>query len=160
MKNLIILAAALSLSGCATKYQEMGFTGGVQANRVTSDTAQISARGNGYTDPDTIQRYAMRKAAETTLDAGFDLFEIMTTSDRSSTGRAGSAYASNGYIFGSSWDILKPVETFMIKMRKGQLPTDAPANWFDAHEVVKFLGGAGTQDNKQCTEISGKIVCE
>ena len=58
------LAMCLVLAGCATKYQEMGFTGGVAAERITADTYRIVARGNGYTGNTTIQDYALLKAAE------------------------------------------------------------------------------------------------
>jgi hypothetical protein len=34
------------LSGCATKYQQMGFTGGVEAEPVMTDVFRIVARGN------------------------------------------------------------------------------------------------------------------
>ena len=58
MKELIGVLAFAALSACSTPYQDMGTLGGVQAVRITDDTAQIRAQGNGYTDPDTIQRYA------------------------------------------------------------------------------------------------------
>ena len=57
--NKIALALCLLLAGCATKYQEMGFTGGVAAEQVTSDTYRIIARGNGYTGNTAIQDYAL-----------------------------------------------------------------------------------------------------
>jgi hypothetical protein len=60
----------LLLAGCGTKYQEMGFTGGVAAEQITKDTYRIVARGNGNTRSTTIQDYALLKAAETTKAAG------------------------------------------------------------------------------------------
>lgn len=160
-KSVIALAALLiaGLSGCATKYQEMGMTGGVSAMQITSDTAQITARGNGYTDPDVIQRFAIRKAAETTLAASFDTFEVVSSLDRSRHGTEGSAYGNRNYLFGSTWQTLKPGETFMIKMRKGPKPDDAPPTWYDAHEVLNFLGRSDTKDARDCSEKNGKVEC-
>lgn len=67
---MVALLGALALASCATKYQEMGFTGGVAAQQITSDTYRIVARGNGYTGNTAIQDYALLKAAETTIAAG------------------------------------------------------------------------------------------
>jgi hypothetical protein len=47
--RVVIVLAALWLSACATKYQDMGFTGGVKAEQITTDTWRIIARGNAYT---------------------------------------------------------------------------------------------------------------
>ena len=54
MRTFSAVLAAFLLCGCATKYQEMGFTGGVAADQVTADTWRIRARGNAYTDRDTV----------------------------------------------------------------------------------------------------------
>ncbi len=69
MRPLIIAYLALSLSACATKYQDMGFTGGVSAEQLTADTYRIVSRGNGYTGATKVQDYALVKAAETTQKA-------------------------------------------------------------------------------------------
>ncbi|MFT4076878.1 MAG: hypothetical protein QM647_15235 [Asticcacaulis sp.] len=154
---IVAVAFAVTLTGCATKYQEMGFTGGVSAAQITSDTVQITARGNGYTDPDTIQRYALRKAAETTLSAGFDNFEILSDADRSRKEGFSTGSYGRGYAFASNYQIIKPGQTFMIKMRHGPIPDGASAMVFDAHEVVKF---AATKDSRKCSEINGAVKCE
>jgi hypothetical protein len=77
----VCLAAAI-LSGCGTKYQEMGFTGGVAAEPVMTDVYRIVARGNGYTSADRIQDFALFKAAETTLAAGSNFFVVVDQTDR------------------------------------------------------------------------------
>lgn len=136
------LAAALllGLAGCATPYQEMGFLGGVQATQVTQDTFQIAARGNAYTGADTIQRYALRKAAETTVAAGYDLFMLGDRQDRTRRATVISGDASDGSFSGFAQTLVKPGETVLVKMFKGAKPADAPANLFDARDVLKYLG--------------------
>jgi hypothetical protein len=45
---ICVTAICLGLAGCGTRYQEMGFTGGVAAERVTADTVRrpvVSAFG-------------------------------------------------------------------------------------------------------------------
>src|SRR5690348_13073937 len=79
--SIVAVITALVLAGCGTRYQEMGFTGGVAAERVTADTWRIKARGNAYTDETTVQDYVMLKAAETTQAAGGTHFLIVGAND-------------------------------------------------------------------------------
>ncbi len=83
---ILTIAASLALVGC-TPYQEMsgvkGLLGGVQAHRIDESTVQILARGNAFTDTDTITRYTLRKAAEETVADGYDGFYIVSDQDRS-----------------------------------------------------------------------------
>jgi hypothetical protein len=83
MRSLIIFALCAVLGGCATKYQEMGFTGGVAAQQVTADTWRIQSRGNAYTGASTVQDYVLLKAAETTQAAGGTHFQIVSAADAS-----------------------------------------------------------------------------
>jgi len=153
------IAALLMLAGCATPYQEMGLLGGVAATQISKDTFQITARGNGYTDADTIERYALRKSAETTLGAGFDLFLIGGDKDRSTSMRMSSGYAYGGYNWASGWgfsqDLLKPGQTLMVKMFRGELPNPAPPGMFDARDVLSHLApGAVIQPRAQASTIA------
>ncbi len=143
MKTLTITCLCLSVMACSTPYQKMGLLGGVQATQITDDTFQITARGNGYTDPDTIQRYVLRKAAEQTLASGFDVFVIGSETDRSGHGTVGTAYGGGGggsaFAFGSSWSVIKPGETVLVKMVKGPKPVPTPLGVYDAREVLRYL---------------------
>jgi hypothetical protein len=76
---------AFSWGGCATKYQEMGFSGGVSAQQITADTYRIVGRGNGYTGNTTIQDYVLLKAAETTQSAGATHFVIINAENANRT---------------------------------------------------------------------------
>src|SRR5262245_46186575 len=87
MRKLAIVTLCAALSGCATKYQEMGFTGGVAAQQITADTWRIQSRGNAYTGAATVQDFVLLKAAETATAAGATHFQIINAADasRSST---------------------------------------------------------------------------
>jgi hypothetical protein len=140
--STIVAACILGLSACATPYQEMGFTGGVSATQLTSDTFQIVASGNGYTSTATIERYALRKAAEVTVANGYDLFLIASAADQ---GRVAGFMTNSqfnidgGYSTGSATPIFKPGQTMMVKTFKGPKPADAPTNLYDAREVLRYL---------------------
>lgn len=160
---LAAVAVAGALAGCATPYQEMGFLGGVEGVRITGDTAQITARGNAYTPPEIIQRYALRKAAELTVNAGYDLFEIQGEQNQTRVGSTSTGYATGDWnsAFGVSTTtpIIKPGQTLMIRMSKGALPETRPAGLYDAHEVLAFLGPDENGDKRDCVNVGGKIEC-
>lgn len=138
----LAVSATLALAGCATPYQSMGFLGGVDAVRLDATTLQVTARGNAYTDQDTIQRFVLRKAAEETIAAGFDVFEIGSTDDRSRKGQVGTAYGRGGWgsawATSTSWELIKPGQTVMVRMSKGPKPADAPLGVFDAREYLRY----------------------
>ena len=164
----VLLAAAtvgILMASCATPYQEMGILGGVRATRISEDVIQVRAQGNAYTDPDRIQQYALRKAAEETLANGYDLFVIGGEIDRSRIGSETLAVANGSknaaWATGFSMPIIKPGETLLVRMLKGPKPSPVPAGLFDAHEVVKYLGTAdASSDHKKCIEAKGKVTCE
>ena len=138
--------ASLQLAACATPYQEMGLRGGVKAVQITSNLAQVTARGVTGTDPDKIQRYALRKAAETTLAAGYDQFEVVSISDRSRSIQGVAGYTSGGIsgaggfpALGLSMPFVKPGETLLIRMSHGRGDGAGETTLFDAREVVDHL---------------------
>lgn len=147
MKSTAITAlaglAALALAGCATPYQKMGALGGVKSVEIASDMAQVTARGSIGTDPDRIERYVLRKAAETTLAAGYDHFWVVSVSDRS---RSIQAFAGYGAISsqslptgGFSLPFVRPGETVLIRMSRGGGQPGATV--FDARDVLDHLAG-------------------
>jgi hypothetical protein len=136
------MAAALALAGCATPYQKMGMNGGVRAVQLQTDLAQVTARGSPVTDADTIERYVLRKAAETTLQAGYDHFEIVSSSDRTRTfqGFAGYMRAVGEGLptAGVTVPFIRPGETVLIRMQTGAAaPTGAVV--FDARDLLAHL---------------------
>jgi hypothetical protein len=142
-RRLFSILGFLALGGCATPYQEMNSQGGVEGHRITADTAQIIARGNTLTDADKIQRYVLRRAAEETLQDGFDVFEIVQDHDRTRSGEYRSGYATGNrrfaWIGGFSAPVVAPGETIVIHMTKGPKPEPTPEGVYDAHEIMQFM---------------------
>ncbi len=142
--STIVAACILGLGACATPYQEMGLTGGVTATQLTADTFQIVANGNGYTSTATIERYALRKAAEVTVANGYDLFVITSAADQGRVSGVVSNSQSNGaggYSTGVATPIYTPGQRMMVKMFKGPMPTreTASPNLYDARELLSYL---------------------
>jgi hypothetical protein len=144
------LLAFAVLGGCATKYQEMGLTGGVTAEPVMTDVYRIVARGNGYTSTDRVQDFVLLKAAETTLANGGNYFAILEKSDRTNvdvgqtpgtvqTNVIGNA-AFTTYSPGATYDVVKPGEALIIRVLRlhpGQAPP--PGAW-PAQDLANTIG--------------------
>jgi len=142
--------AACQLCACATPYKEMGVGGGVRGVLITSNIAQVTARGSVATDPDKIEQYVLRKAAETTLAAGYDCFEILSSSDRSRNIQGVVGYTAAGYsglpTAGLNLPFTRPGETVLIRMAYANAPGgDSGAAVFNAREVIAHLAAVKTR---------------
>ncbi|MGJ4992756.1 CC0125/CC1285 family lipoprotein [Bradyrhizobium sp. SZCCHNS3018] len=139
----------LILVRCATKYQDMGVSGGVAAEPVMTDVYRIVARGNGYTSADRVQDFALLKAAETTLSVGASHFISVDQANRTrvDVGQTPGMVQTNvvghtaisTYTPGSTYTIVKPGESLMIRvvrLRPGEAP---PAGSFPAQDLVNTL---------------------
>ncbi len=147
MRIVAICLVAACLAACSTKYQDMGFTGGVAAEQVMADTWRIRARGNAYTGRSTIQDYVLLKAAETTQAAGGTHFQIISSADasRASTVVSGNATTTVGrnqaFSYGSSeaTTVIRPGEDVYIRVLK-LAPAQQAQGAFSAAEIIQFTG--------------------
>jgi hypothetical protein len=146
-----VLLSALALTGaCATKYQDMGFTGGVAAEQLTVNTWRILARGNGYTSSTQIQDFVLLKAAETTKSAGGTHFiagysQDMTRRVEFSTA-PGAVTTFNGnmafttFTPGTTQTFIKPGQAVYIQVVSITPGTAVPAGAISADEIIAFIG--------------------
>ena len=140
---LILIVAVLC--ACSTRYQDMGLTGGVAAQQMTANTFRISARGNAYTSPTTIQDYMVLKAAETTKQVGGTHFIIISAADASRTSYISTAStarttvvgntAYTTYNPGSIYGHFKPGQDAYIRVVPAGTPGATPAD-----EIIRFVG--------------------
>lgn len=80
-RNAFLCATAIVLTACATAtpYQpasEPGAFDGFSQQMIENDRARITFGGNSLTKRDTVENYMLYRAAETTLERGFDWFEL------------------------------------------------------------------------------------
>jgi hypothetical protein len=145
-----LIALAIGLGGCATKYQDMGFAGGVAAEPVMTDVYRIVARGNGYTAAARVQDFVLLKAAETTIAAGGSHFVVVDQSNQTNVivgQTAGTAQtnvygrtAFTTYTPGATYNIVKPGQDVMIRvlrLKPGEAP---PPGAFPAQDIADTLG--------------------
>lgn len=107
-RSLFLAAAAsgaLLVAGCATETPYRPATGqgfnrtGFSDQRIEANRFLVTFAGNTVTDRDTVERYLLYRAAELTLQNGYDYF---ITVDRQ-TDRQARTYATPGAGFGPGW---------------------------------------------------------
>ena len=149
MKQIVVWLCLL-LASCSTPYQEMGFRGGVSAERVTASTYRIVASGNSFTGYRDIQDYTLLKAAETTKATGGTHFLIVDAQDASrvsydvSPGRATTVFngnvASTIYSPSRTRADVKPGQDTYIRVLTIPAGGTPPADAYPADEIIAFVG--------------------
>lgn len=79
MRTLTLALAAGLLAACATAtpYQATdGSRYGFQEQRIENNRVRITFRGNTLTDRETVETYLLYRAAEVTLQSGYDYFIV------------------------------------------------------------------------------------
>lgn len=156
------VAATLVLSACVggpTPYQPAtaSYSRGYTETKLEDARYRISFKGNSLTERDTVENYMLFRAAELTLQSGYDTFTIVTrdTDKDSRTQYYGPRFSYMyfsprwGWVGGwdpfwdmpSRRDTVTSYEAFAeIVMSKG--PKGSDANSFDARQVQQNLGPA------------------
>lgn len=80
-RHALLCASAVLMAACATAtpYQpasEPGAFDGFSQQMIENDRARITFAGNSLTKRDTVENYLIYRAAETTLERGYDWFEL------------------------------------------------------------------------------------
>jgi hypothetical protein len=88
----ILSALVIFLTGCATKYQPEGFTGGYSESQLGDNIFQVSFRGNSYTGHDIESDFALLRSAELALQNGFRYFVIVRPGKEITTTPGGETY--------------------------------------------------------------------
>lgn len=160
-----MVAATVSLAACSsgpTPYQPAaGYERGYSEQKIEGDRYRISFKGNSLTDRETVENYMLYRAAELTLQSGFDVFTVVNrdTDKDSSVRRTGGFYGPRlSYMYYSprwgwmhAWDPfwseparyeqMTRYEAFAeIVMSRG--PKGSDPNSFDARQVSQNLATA------------------
>ena len=157
MKKFAAVCIALTLSACATPYGKYGLLGGFSDARIDENTFSISVDTNGFTSQQTTSMQALYRAAELTIENGFDYFFIsggannstsmvMAIPGSSTSNTTVNAYGSTAYSRTTTTSapiavmpMVFPNSTLIIKSFKGTKP-EGQTNAYDARAVIKYLG--------------------
>jgi hypothetical protein len=73
------------LAGCGTTYQANGLTGGFSSMQLDTNVWQVSFKGNAFTSRERVRDFGLLRAAELTLQNGYNYFLIMSEDDYTKT---------------------------------------------------------------------------
>ena len=148
IRSLLVLVLMLAAAACATPtpYQPLDHGQGYSEQRIESNRYRIHFAGNSLTDKQTVENYLLYRAAELTLNNGFDYFVATEKSTNTDTRYEQTFTGGFGYYWfprmGLGMSTSYPVSEYdaeaEIVMFKGKKPeNDAKA--FDAREVKANL---------------------
>jgi len=141
LKKLAAVTICLVLTGClGTEYQPEGFTGGYTDEMTGPNTATVEFKGNGFTKSNVAKKFSMRRAAELTLQKGFDYFLIEGRENSTKQVKMASNIQCNTYGFSTTCNdygggtIEKPGSSLNIRMFKGKAPNKT--GYYDARFLI------------------------
>ncbi|HEU4958925.1 MAG TPA: hypothetical protein VFT56_00830 [Sphingomonas sp.] len=167
-------AATLMLAGCQTATTYHPVTGhgfyreGYSDQRIEANRYMVTFSGNSVTSRDTVERYLLYRAAELTLQNGYDWFQLVDrdtdrktrtyVTDRFRPGpwgywgvtwrfhRPGFGWGFYDPFWGDPWERDFDIDTIdkyeahaEVVLGRGAPPRD-DVRAFDAHEVIRNLG--------------------
>ena len=94
--SILLAFCVVTVVGCATPYQPVGFKGGYSESEMGSDTYLVNFQGNGYTGMGTVQTYALRRAKELCTERGFSDFQASAPNGQTNVTLQGG-YQTNCY---------------------------------------------------------------
>lgn len=74
IKEIIAIFVLTFTAACATGYQPKGFSGGYSETQLSENVFQVRFSGNGVTSKEQAHDFALLRAAELTLNHGYEYF--------------------------------------------------------------------------------------
>lgn len=150
--GLLLLASVLGACATATPYQPIHDNYGYSEQKLENNRYRVWFAGNSRTPRETVENYVLYRAAEITLDNGYDYFVMSDRSTEGDRDRSNGMHVGiGGFSFGSHSGISLGVGSIFggggsnfygqadIALMKGKKPSNDPAA-FDAHEIKANLG--------------------
>ena len=166
MKRILVsLALVAALGACAspTPYQAADQSGrGFSENRIETNRYRVSFEGNSLTDRETVETYLLYRAAELTVEQGYDYFTVVSRATDEDTRYTGTDFGSSYYSgfpvhyayyhprwgwrgwhdpFWNDYSVRETTQyeaSAEIVLGRGAKPVDDP-HAFDAHDVIANL---------------------
>jgi hypothetical protein len=145
MKNLFYLLFFLFfIVSCKTTYgpSSQNFTGGYEDQLTGNNTAIVRFKSNAFTSMTDTQKFAMKRAAELTLERGFDYFLIEGNNVYEKNVKLQSQVSCYDYGYSiqcneyGGGNLKKPRVELNIRMFKGNTPNQT--GYYGAKEFLQY----------------------
>ena len=151
--GLAIVGALAGCGGEPTPYQPAADGYGYSEQQIEDNRYRVTFAGNDLTQSDTVQNYLLYRAAELTLDRGYDYFTVVdrnldrstrywgTTDPQFGTGyytRSGNFVSGLGFSTYSAQPIDRYTAYADVLMFKGEKPA-GDVNAYEARSVLRQL---------------------
>lgn len=147
---MVFLPMLLVACATATPYQPAVDGEGFSDQRIEGNRHRVVFAGNSATPRQTVENYLLFRAAELTLQQGYDYFKLSSSDTEAQTRyqETISAFSGVGYYsrftgfgigIGSAYPITEYQAQAYVTMYKGKRPAEQ-ADAFDAREVRSNLG--------------------
>jgi len=159
MKFIIAGVAAIMLAACATTgpgaygpADAKGF--GYADTRIESDRYRVVYRGSGGMRPELVEDFALRRAAELTLDEGYDWFRVVSR-DIAHDQRGGVSVGAGvgggsfgrrsgvGVGVGGNFGKIGAQDFFTLRIEILMGEGEGAADAYNAQDVLGYAGDAG-----------------
>jgi hypothetical protein len=147
-RAIALILLPVAAAACTPPYQARSIWGvGYTDAAIDSSTMQVTYYGGNGTSRELIERYAIYRCAEVTVERGFDWFLLVSSSGEvGSSTQVKSSTSSSPAMGGTSTTSKTEVSTSkggyiisrMIRMYHGARPADQP-NAFTAREVLATM---------------------
>lgn len=137
LKSVVIYMFVTLLCCCATPYKRNSWLeewpGGFATTRINDNTYIITFRGNYFTPYQKAQNDAMYRAAQVTIDAGYDYFVVTNSSTMPPENNLESSYKVPFVNQKESHTAVIAIKTY-----NGSVPAGLP-NAYDAKEIITHV---------------------
>ncbi len=112
-KIIVVCLLGVILAGCATGYHEKGMTGGYESQQLSNNVTQVTYKGNGFSTPDQVYQFALRRSAELAAKKGYTYFVVL-----SNNSHLGSDHFENQY---GNFNRSYPITELRVKFTHNKL---------------------------------------
>ncbi len=117
----LLLVFGFLASGCATTYQQQGFTGGFSETQLRQDIYRVTFKGNALTSAERAADFTLLRCAELATESGYAFFMIIDGSHSTkisshttptTTNTTASVYGTGNYATGTATSTTSGGQTY------------------------------------------------
>jgi hypothetical protein len=139
--KLFFVLLLFFITSCSTGYQSQGLAGGYSEQLTGQNTATVFYKSNAFSSMSETRKHAMRRAAELTLQKGYDYFLIESDNQYVKNQKFSGTVQCNTYGYSTTCNNVgggtfrKPRVQLNIRMFNGTVPNET--GYYDARYLAQ-----------------------